>query len=220
MNTLGSRIKKVKDHLEVKQKGLADILEVKIDRVKSLESDKVKDLTAREANILVKNFHFNIEWLLSGEGKMLLNESDNFPAGAVTVNLYEDVYAAAGHGAENEHFFPPVPIQISAEVLRDVFNVHYTKHVDIINVSGDSMEPFFHHGDRIIVERTHEASDNNIVIALVDGQLFVKRLLKDPLGRWVKLTSTNEFYPDIPLEGEEIDRLRIIGIVRGKWRPI
>ncbi len=214
----GERIAQIRDSLSMNQTDFGALFGKKQTQIRDMELGKQKVNVDFSLQIEEKT-GFSGWWILTGKGTQKKN-SQNLPSGTVTVNLYEDVYAAAGYGAENDRFFPPVAIQISAEVLRDVFNVHSTASVDIINVYGDSMEPFFHHGDRIIVERTHEAADNNIVIALVDGQLFVKRLLKDPLGRWVKLTSTNEFYPDIPLEGEEIDRLRIVGIVRGKWRPI
>ena len=44
------------------------------------------------------------------------------------------------------------------------------------------------HEVRAFRERTHVARNNEIVIAVVDGEVYVKRLQKDPVRRIVKLT--------------------------------
>ena len=48
---------------------------------------------------------------------------------------------------------------------------------------------------------------------------YVKRLEKDPFGKWVKLISENPEYETIKLEGEELNYMQIVGIVRSKIRP-
>ena len=70
----------------------------------------------------------------------------------------------------------------------------------------------------MIIERTHVARNNEIVIAVVDGEAYVKRLQKDPVRRIVKLTSANPAYLDIELKEEELDKYRIIGVIRAKIR--
>ena len=66
------------------------------------------------------------------------------------------------------------------------------------------MEPFIKNGEYVIIERTHVARNNEIVIAVVDGEEYVKRLQKDPVSRKVKLTSANPAYLDIELKEEEL----------------
>ncbi len=169
-----------------------------------------------------QNENLSLDWILTGRKEKSVyqkNSSAISDVSTVIANMYEDVYAAAGYGGNGDDYAPPIPVQIDERLLRDVFNVFSTKSIDIINVTGDSMEPFIKNGEKVIVERTQQAYENNLVIAMVDNELFVKRLIKDPLGRWAKLTSMNEFYPDIMLEGDDLKRLRIIGIVRGQWRP-
>ena len=65
----------------------------------------------------------------------------------------------------------------------------------------------------MIIERTHVARNNEIVIAVVDGEVYVKRLQKDTVRRIVKLTSANPAYLDIELKEEELDKFRIIGVI-------
>jgi transcriptional regulator with XRE-family HTH domain len=72
MEDLKDRIKHLRNIFEVgSQEKLAEILKVNGARVKSIETGRVKDLTAQEANILVKKFNLNIDWLLTGKGDML-----------------------------------------------------------------------------------------------------------------------------------------------------
>ena len=59
-------------------------------------------------------------------------------------------------------------------------------------------------GDLLIVDRSLEASSGKVVIAEVDGQLTVKRLLKLSDG-FFSLQSENSSYPPIELqEGNEV----------------
>ena len=58
--------------------------------------------------------------------------------------------------------------------------------------------------DELIVDRSIEAKHRDIVIALVDNEFTVKRLIIDALGCWLK--AENEDYPDIhPLEGQQFE---------------
>ena len=58
--------------------------------------------------------------------------------------------------------------------------------------------------DELIVDRSIEAKHRDIVIALVDNEFTVKRLIKDVLGCWLK--AENDDYADIhPLEGQQFE---------------
>jgi len=60
----------------LQQKGLAEVLGVSLDRVKSLTSGKVKNLTREEHEALVKKLNVNADWLITGEGPMFEEETD------------------------------------------------------------------------------------------------------------------------------------------------
>ena len=80
----------------------------------------------------------------------------------------------------------------------------------IVRVSGDSMiGAGIFDGDEIIVERSLEPHDGNVVIAVVDGELTVKRLRFDH-GR-VRLVPETPAYADIVLE--ELSELTVWGVV-------
>lgn len=69
-------------------------------------------------------------------------------------------------------------------------------------------------GDVVIVERQESAAAGEIVVALIDNELTVKRLVKDGEG-WL-LHPENPDFADIRPQGE----LRLIGIVTGLARRL
>ena len=86
-------------------------------------------------------------------------------------------------------------------------NEHLILHRDasfILRVSGWSMVGAgIHDGDELIVDRAIEPVDGHVVVAVINGELTVKRLRKS--GKTVRLAAENPEYPDIEFdEGEEL----------------
>ena len=85
----------------------------------------------------------------------------------------------------------------------------------LVKVRGESMrEANIFDGDVVIVERQAQAAPGEIVVALVDGELTVKRLLRDGAG-WL-LHPENPEFADIRPEGE----LTLVGVVTGLARRL
>lgn len=141
--------------------------------------------------------------------RTLIDEQENK---IINLRFFPSVSAAAGYGTSNDdESFEIIPI--TAKFLTKVLRVPVRQY-DLINVFGDSMQPIIKNGDTLLVEPTHEARNGEIVIANISGDLYVKKLLRDPINREVKLTSMNELYKDIVMSGDELEMLKIIGIVR------
>ncbi|WP_103602115.1 XRE family transcriptional regulator [Campylobacter concisus] len=139
----------------------------------------------------------------------LINEQENK---LINLRFFPNVSAAAGYGAnnDNESF---KSISVTASFLTTILRIP-AKQYDVINVLGNSMEPFLKDGDMVLVLPTHEASNGEIVIANLGGDLYVKKLLKDPIKKRIRLTSMNELYEDIVVEDDELDQLKIVGVVK------
>lgn len=72
-------------------------------------------------------------------------------------------------------------------------------------------------GDSLIVDRSMEAQHRDIVIAVVDNEFTVKRLIKDVLGCWLK--AENEGYSDIhPIEGQTFEIWGVVTCVIKKFK--
>ena len=79
----------------------------------------------------------------------------------------------------------------------------------IVCVEGDSMSGEIHSGDRLIVDRSLEPRHNDVVIACLNGEMTVKRLLVED-GRRL-LVAENPNYRPVELNGES--ELVIWGVV-------
>lgn len=139
----------------------------------------------------------------------VINEQENK---LINLRFFPNVSAAAGYGANNDdESFKSIPV--TASFLTTILRIP-AKQYDVINVLGNSMEPFLKDGDMVLVLPTHEASNGEIVIANLGGDLYVKKLLKDPIKRRIRLTSMNELYEDIVVEDDELNQLKIVGVVK------
>lgn len=149
------------------------------------------------------------EWMHLGIG-----DKENHQTGIISVPLLE-VSASAGTGFMN----------FSEQVVRRVDfyedwlkqNVRYSKgsNLDLISASGDSMEPTINSGDILLVDHgINEVLYDSIYVAMVNGELYVKRFQKTP-SRSLLMISDNPKYRAFELKPE--DDVRIIGRVVYYW---
>ena len=69
-----------------------------------------------------------------------------------------------------------------------------------VRVSGDSMiDAGIFNNDVLIVDKSLHPGSQSIVVASIDGELIIKRLVKDRFNRNYYLKSENNNYPNIKL---------------------
>ena len=132
-----------------------------------------------------------------------------------------------GDWAPSERFFDraiatqPVPagMPISADsdvheqITIDRFLIQQPNKTVLIRVKGDSMvDAGIHDGDLAVVERKTEATQGDIVVAVVDDQFTLKTLARDKDG--YHLLPANLNYPVIRPNG----KLEIFGVLVGLVR--
>lgn len=224
---LKNRLKEVRKYLKIgSQKDFASQMNWTIGRVQDLESGKVKELKASEAEEIQEKFLINGWWLLTGKGDMTVSCSKHLPVSSnitddensVSVNYYPDVIAAAGYGAINENNLVPQVMQLDRRFLEQLLNVRRFDSLDIITVFGDSMEPYISNGETVLIERHDDAKNGETVIANINGSIYIKQIKMDPFKKWIKLISENSHYEEIELSGDDLQYLTIVGIVRAKIR--
>lgn len=80
-----------------------------------------------------------------------------------------------------------------------------------IPVSGESMEPDYHNGDMLLVERVEDIAIGEVGVFTIDGQGYVKE-------RGVsQLFSVNPAYAPIPMNESIRCNGRVIGILKPEW---
>ena len=103
--------------------------------------------------------------------------------------LISPVPVAAGFPSPAQDYFDG-RIDLNAHLIKDITSTF------VVRVTGDSMEGAgISDGDELIVNRALEPKDGSVVIAVLDGELTVKRLRITRTG--VVLQAENPKYPDI-----------------------
>jgi DNA polymerase V len=116
--------------------------------------------------------------------------------------LISPVPVAAGYPSPAQDYFDG-RIDLNEHLIKDITSTY------VVRVSGDSMEGAgISDGDELIVNRALEPKDGSVVIAVLDGELTVKRLRITPAG--VLLQAENPNYPDVSVSA--LSELTIWGV--------
>jgi DNA polymerase V len=103
--------------------------------------------------------------------------------------LVSPVPVAAGFPSPAQDYFDG-RIDLNAHLIKDITSTY------VVRVSGESMTGAgISDGDELIVNRALEPHDGCVVVAVLDGELTIKRLRITPTG--VVLQAENPAYPDI-----------------------
>ncbi|YCK79697.1 translesion error-prone DNA polymerase V autoproteolytic subunit (plasmid) [Arthrobacter sp. D3-18] len=113
------------------------------------------------------------------------------------------VAVAAGYPSPAQDYFDR-RIDLNAHLVKDVTSTF------IVRVTGQSMEQAgISEGDELVVKRALEPKDGSVVVAVLDGELTIKRLRITPSG--VVLQADNPRFPDI--EVPALAELSVWGVV-------
>ena len=121
------------------------------------------------------------------------------------VPVFESVSAGFGSYADDSIIgYAPFRIVSASEAAETI----------AIRVAGDSMYPKIEDGDLIQVHKQESVDSGSIAVMLLDGEEgLVKKVIYGP--DWIELHSINPLYPVRRFEGEEVLRLRVVGLVKG-----
>jgi len=118
--------------------------------------------------------------------------------------LYDSVAAGLGVPAENTIVgYIPTYIQNAIEKEKYIW----------VNVQGDSMSPLIDDGSQILIRLQDTIDSGQVAVALIDGaEAVVKKVNYG--DDWIELISVNPYYPPRRFEKAEVQRVRIVGIVK------
>jgi SOS-response transcriptional repressor LexA len=156
----------------------------------------------------------SINWLFFDQAAgMLVDETDKF----FQVKYFSSVRASAGGGAEGfGEEFEQITIdrKLIKSFFRDISDEELSKkHIEAINVDGESMEPTLKNGSIVFIDREQNSiSKDGIFVVSTPGGLFIKRLNRKVDGS-IELISDNKLYsPEVVAPSE----VRVMGKVIGE----
>lgn len=133
------------------------------------------------------------------------------PAGAKRSLVAAGVVSVPAGFPSPSQDYSDTRIDLTSLLIRDEVSTF------IVRVSGHSMEGAgIADGDELIVDRGIEPRDGHVVVAIVDGEMTVKRLRVTATG--VVLQAENAAYPDV--EVAELSELMIWGVATRCLHPL
>lgn len=121
----------------------------------------------------------------------------------LTGPLYADVAVPAGFPSPAQDYFSG-RVDLNKHLIKDITCTY------LVRVTGDSMAGAgISDGDELVVDRSLAPVDGSVVVAVLDGELTVKRLRLT--GGQVRLVAENPRYPDIVVP--ELSEFLVWGVV-------
>jgi len=155
----------------------------------------------------------SINWLLYGQSPESLVEATNK---FYMVRYFNDISASAGGGSgiECEEI---QELEIPEQFVFMLGGERELKHIEAINVSGDSMEPTFSYNDIVFINRSKtDLGRGGIFTIRTEAGLFIKRVQQRIDGK-VDIISDNNVYSTQTLNPNEIE---VVGRVVSRFGDV
>ena len=218
MNTLGKRLKQLRNSRGLNQTQLSEALNEKF----GLKTDRVmiskwetgfQTPVMNTVVMLAKFFNVSIDYLNGDES----SKSDyiNLPPPNIT-NDYTtfpvEVEIAAGYEHIALEDWEGDTVDISNDYLRGRDKSEFF----VLRVKGDSMYPEYQDGDRVLILKQPTVNySGQVGVAVYDGELATLKKIEYTEGEsWVRLVPINPAFPPKLIENEDLEYLRVLGIPR------
>jgi transcriptional regulator with XRE-family HTH domain len=217
--TFGNRLKQARENKGYNQKQFAERLGVTPTRLNYWEKDKrepdvaiikqIAQILDVSSDWLIGNNLISVDITLSANEKQHIKKYrslDHYGRKAVDFILDNEYQRCTEVTDEPKVItLPKAELKASAGAGQWLGEDEYTEWVDVldtpearranvvIEVSGDSMEPQYHNGDKVLVKLQPTVEQNEIGIFIVDNCGYIKKL------GYNELISVNEAFENIPL---------------------
>ncbi|MCI8604184.1 MAG: helix-turn-helix domain-containing protein [Ruminiclostridium sp.] len=204
MRDIGAYIKQLRTERGMTQSELGKIIGVQKAAVQKWENGTVRNLKRKTVLKLSEYFGVAPATFVDDQESEILKISDIYTDGFYRIPVFESVSAGFGSYADSE---------ITDYVPLLVRNPSEAPLLMGLKVQGDSMYPKIEDGDIIVVRRQTSVDSGSIAVVLMDGEEgFVKKV---EYGRdWIELISVNPEYKPRRFEGEDVERIRVVGLVK------
>lgn len=201
---IGELINTRRLQLKLTLEEVGNIVGVSKSTVKKWESGDISNMRRDKIALLAQALQLNPVSLITGEENPSSEVTLVSPANVYMRPIYNS--AAAGFNVLAQDFVTGyMPTYISAPSEQEQYIW--------INVVGDSMSPLIDDGSKILIKKQTSVDSGSIAVILIDGEeAVVKKVVygKD----WIELQSINPYYPPRRFEGAEVERIKVVGIVK------
>lgn len=204
---LNQRLKMRRTELGLSLQELAERTDLSRSTLSRYETGDTEKLPLEKAKLLADGLETTVGYLLGleSEGAELRPDHGNI----FSIPVFDSVSAGFGSYADS-----------LAVAYRPTLIANPLEAEDYlwINVRGDSMSPKIEDGDRILVRRQDTVDSGSVAVVMIDDEAVVKKI---KFGRgWVELHSFNPYYPVRRFEKSDLQRIRIVGLVKEVSKPL
>lgn len=204
MRDIGAYIKQLRTERGMTQEEVGKIIGVQKAAVQKWENGTVKNLKRSTILKLADYFGVSPAGFVDEDDAEALKIADIYTDGFYKIPVFESVSAGFGAYADSAvvDYVPLLVRNPSEAPLLMGLKVH-----------GDSMYPKIEDGDIIVVRKQSSVDSGSVAVILVDGEEGLVK--KVEYGKdWIELISINPEYKSRRFEGEEVNRLRVVGLVK------
>ena len=116
---------------------------------------------------------------------------------------YLNIEASAGSGYHNDNEYIKSYLTLTSGKFSDV--VHNIKQPATIVVNGNSMDPTLKDGELVLVDvACNTFEEGKIFVVLINDELYIKRLFKNPITKKIICSSDNPKNPSFEADVSEI----------------
>lgn len=129
----------------------------------------------------------------------LIDEIGSTKSQHAEIEYFPDVYLSAGYGVEVLDEYSEIVIIDERFLMSERGMRVNPKNCKMVRISGNSMFPEYHHGDRVIIDESDtNLTDGQIYAFRYDGQCYVKEINR--AGNKIKCISVNKEYEPFVIE--------------------
>ena len=156
---------------------------------------------------LYKTFGLNPGWIETGTGPVYMDGGDSSMAVRSVPKVKARLCAGSGSFEVGQQVLESLQFQAAWLSRKGSAN-----QMVAMEIFGNSMEPELREGDTVLIDQSQTLVIAGAIYALgIEDTILVKRIEKHP--NKLVLCSDNHDYSPIYLNGEEIDKVRVIGKV-------
>ena len=208
--TIGERIKERRKQLGLTVDELAERLGKNRATIYRYESNDIEKLPTTVLEPLAKALGvtpaYLMGWLKPSQAKSLT--PNDIRANTKPVPLVGRVAAGLSCHAEDN---------IEGYILTDCELLHEGYEYFWLTVTGDSMEPELHDGDRVLVREQETLDSECYAVVRIDGEDGVVKRVRIDRDK-ITLTSVNPYYPPRVFEHEQMNDVAVVGKVISSQR--
>lgn len=198
--SIGQLIQDRRKQLNLTLEEVGNIVGVSKSTVKKWESGDISNMRRDKIALLAQALQISPVQLIVEENAILPSSTDN-----IYMRPVYDSAAAGFNVLAQDTIVGYMPTQIMSPSEQDQYIW--------VNVVGDSMSPLIDDGSKVLIKMQESVDSGQIAVVLIDGEeAVVKRIVYGT--DWIELQSVNPYYPPRRFEGQEVRRIRVMGLVK------